>query len=432
MLTVLLPYLLLMLLLLAGSAFFSGSESALFSLDRYELEKLEDDDKSPSSQAVRSLLEQPRRLLATILLGNELVNITLSTVGLAAVLAVAEARNIEAVPWWINILVVTPILLLFGEIAPKALAVRLGIGWARAIAVPMRVFGTVVGPLRWIVHTAADLMLRGAGIEQDDPLPDALQEAQFKALVRLGEKEGAIEPDEAELIHRVFDLSDTPVSKIMTARSEVTAVPRGAPLDELLGPIRTSRFSRVPVYAGDPDHIRGILLTKELLPYLYGKETFDAATLDELIQPAYFVPPGKPCDELLAEFQAEQGHMAVVLDETGGLLGIVTLQDILQQLFVTRVEEIAQRPDQPRADRIAEGLYRVPAKLEVADWNRTMEPALPEGDSYNTVAGYIFHLFGRLPKKGETVRDEGWTFRVSGLDGTRLTWVTARRREHLS
>ena len=419
-----------MVVLLACSAFFSGSESALFSLDRYELEKLEEDDDSPASDAVRTLLAQPRRLLATILLGNELVNITLSTVGLAAVLAVAEARNIAQVPWWINVLLVTPILLLFGEIAPKALAVRLGITWARAVAVPMKLFGALVAPFRWVVHTLAELILRGVGIDQDDPLPDALQEAQFKALVRLGEREGVIEPDEAELIHRVFDLNDTPVSKIMTARSEVTAIPRGAPLDELLEPIQGSRFSRVPVYAGDPDHIRGILLTKELLPYLYGGQTFEVATLDELIQPAYFVPPGKPCDELLAEFQAEQGHMAVVLDETGGLLGIVTLQDILEQLFVTQVEEIEQRPDQPRPDRIAEGLYRVPAKLEVADWNRTMEPALPEGDSYNTVAGYIFHLFGRLPKKGETVRDDGWTFRVSGLEGTRLTWITARRREH--
>jgi CBS domain containing-hemolysin-like protein len=123
--------------------------------------------------------------------------------------------------------------------------------------------------------------------------------------------------------------------------------------------------------------------------------------------------------------------MAVVLDEQGGLVGIVTLQDILDQLFVTRVEEIEQRADHPQPERIADGLYRIPARLEVTDWNRTLEPQIPEGDSYNTVAGYIFHLFGRLPAKGETIRDAGWSYRVSSIEGTRLTWITARRRERL-
>ncbi len=427
MLTVALPYLLVLLLLLACSAFFSGSESALFSLDRYELEKLEEEESSPSAVAVRRLLEQPRRLLATILLGNELVNIGLSAVGLAAVLAVADAQQWESVPWWVNILLVTPLLLLFGEIAPKALAVRLGLTWARFVARPLRVFGVIAAPLRAVANAIVDGILRLFGVEQDDPFPDALKEAQFKALVRLGEREGVLDAEEAELIHRVFDLSDTPVSRIMTPRNEVVALPRGASLDELVDQIRASRYSRVPVYAGDSDQIRGILMTKELLPYLFGKKPLGKGSLDDLVQPAYFVPPGKPCDELLNEFQVERGHMAVVLDEHGELLGIVTLQDILEQLFVP-VEEIEQRPDAPSPERIAEGLYRVPARLEVSEWNRTLTPPIPEGDSYNTVAGYIFHLFGRLPSKGEQVRDDGWTYRVSGLEGTRLTWITARRR----
>jgi CBS domain containing-hemolysin-like protein len=429
--SVLLPYLGLVAFLLACSAFFSGSESALFSLDRYELEKLEAEDPDASATAVRSLLAEPRRLLATILLGNELVNVTLSTVGLAAILAVARARHVESVPWWINIVVVTPLLLLFGEVAPKAVAIRLGMRWARAVAIPMRLFGTAVAPLRMVLHGIAEAILRGVGIEPSDPLPDALKEAQFKALVRLGEQEGVLEPDEAELIHRVFDLSDTPVSRIMTPRSEVISVARGAPLEDLLERVRKSRFSRVPVHGGEPGSIHGILLTKELMPYLYRDKTPPARTLDDLVVPAYFVPPGKMCDELLAEFQAERGHMAVVLDEQGGLVGIVTLQDILDQLFVTRVEEIEQRADHPQPERIADGLYRIPARLEVTDWNRTLEPQIPEGDSYNTVAGYIFHLFGRLPAKGETIRDAGWSYRVSSIEGTRLTWITARRRERL-
>jgi len=422
--SVLLPYVLLLLVLLLCSAFFSGSESALFSLDRYALERLEEEG-SKGGKAVRALLTEPRRLLATILLGNELVNVCISSVGLAAVYQLKETRGWDAVPWWLNIVVITPVLLLFGEIAPKALAVRTGVAWARMVGVPLRLFGRVVAPIRAVLHGIANLFLRLFGIEQNDPLPDALQEAQFRALVELGHSQGVIGLDEAELIHKVFDLADTPISRIMTPVTDVISVTLSSPLEEIVEVVRGARFSRIPVFAGAT--VRGVLLTKDLLRFLWAGERLGPRHLEDLVKPAYFVPMGKPSGELLQEFQRERGHMAIVLNEDGAMLGIVTLEDILQELFEP-VEELEERLEGPSIERLSAGTYRVPARTEVNEWNKTMFPEIPPGDSYNTVAGYIFHLFGRLPRKGDQIRDDGWIYQVTGLEGTRLTWITATRR----
>ncbi len=423
--TLLLPYLGVLAVLLVCSAFFSGSESAMFSLDRFALDQLNEEERS-SDRALRRLLSSPRSLLATILLGNELVNITISTVGLAAIMALRS--EYEWLPWWLNIVVITPLLLIFGEIAPKAIAVRAGLAWARAVAIPLRLFGIVVLPFRVVLHKVATVLLGFFDAAGESPLPGALRETQFKALVNLGEEQGVLDRDEAELIHRVFDLTDTPVSVVMTPRRDVVGIPLAASFEDILALIRDRRYARLPVYADDLSKIRGILLTKDLLRFAATGGTLDPGQLEAMLKPAYFVPPGKVCGALLQEFQDERGHMAFVLAEDGDLAGLVTMQDLLDELFEPVATEESLHLG-PRIERLAPGVFRVPARMEVRDWNKMMIPPLPPGSSYTTLAGYIFHLFGRLPKKGESVRDEGWTFSVTGLDGTRLTWITAQRRE---
>ncbi len=421
-----LPWFGVLVLLLMSSAFFSGSESSFFGLDRYALEKL-DEGGTRSGRAVKVLLDEPRKLLATLLLGNELVNICISVVGLRIVFELT-AQGV-GVPWWANVVLVTPLLLLFGEIAPKALAVRLGARWAQGVALPLRVFGAAISPVRAVLHGVAEVLLRLVGVSDADPLPQALHEAQFRALVQLGQREGALQPDEAELIHAVFDLGDTPVSRLMTPRADVVSVPLTSTLPGVLTAAREFRYSRIPVHGRDPDDVRGVLLVKDLLRFRWTGRELTSRKLQALLQPAYFVPPGKPADELLQEFRRERGHMAVVIDEYGDVAGVVTLQDILEALFAPFAADGAPRQARmPRLERLPDGAMRVPAKLDVIDWNRQLDPPLPIDSSYTTVAGYIFHLFGRLPKKGETIQDEHWSFRVTGLDGQRLTWVVARRK----
>ena len=432
----LLPSLAIVVLLLFCSAFFSGSESAFFSLDAFTLETL-DDQPSRSGNAVRDLLADPRRLLATLLLGNEVVNIALSSVAAAVVFTVAGEENQDL--WWLNIVFVTPLLLVFGEVAPKAVAVRTGVRWARLAALPLLLFATVFAPLRLLLEGAARLVLRflaflGRGRLDalrlaDDPLPDALKEAQFRALVRLGADQGSLAPQEAALIHRVFDLTDMAVSKLMTGRLDIKALALSTAGPELIAAAREAGFSRLPVYAGDLDHIRGILLVKDLLRFRSGGQEITPKAVEALLQPAYFVPPGKPAGELLRAFQNKRAHMAVILDEYGTVQGLVTMQAVLEALFQPARREAEYSAGAGDIERLAEGVYRIPARLSVVAANGRLSPELPEGDSYTTVAGYIFHLFGRLPEKGEQVNNAHWTFHVSGLVGTRLTQVTATRRD---
>lgn len=420
-----LPWFGLLALLLMVSAFFSGSESSFFGLDRYALEKLEEEG-TRSGLTVNRLLDEPRKLLATLLLGNELVNICISAVGVHIVFVLV--KNDLGVPWWANIVIVTPLLLLVGEIAPKVIAVRLGIRWALGVAMPLRLFSAVVAPVRAVLHGVAELLLRALGASDSDPLPQALHEAQFRALVQIGEREGALESDEAELIHAVFDLGDTPVSRLMTPRADVVSVPLTSALDDVLAAAREFRYSRLPVHGRDSDDVRGVLLVKDLLRFRWTDRELTPRKLLALLQPAYFVPPGKPADELLQEFRRERGHMAVVIDEYGDVAGVATLQDILEALFAPFAVDGETRPGQvPGLERLPDGSWRVPAKLDIVDWNRHLEPTLPVATSYTTVAGYIFHLFGRLPSKGEAVKDAHWTFRVTGMEGHRLTWIVARR-----
>ncbi len=419
-----LPWIGLLLVLLLASAFFSGSESAFFSLDRYALEKLEDEG-GRSGRTVKRLLDEPRQLLATLLLGNELVNICISVVGLRMVLELTKKDLF--LPWWANVVMITPLLLLFGEIAPKALAVRLGTRWAQAVSLPLRLFSAAITPVRAVLHGVAELLLRMVGVSDTDPLPQALHEAQFRALVQLGEREGALHPEEAELIHAVFDLGDTPVSRLMTPRADLVTVSLTSSLDDVLAAAREFRYSRLPVFGRDPDDVRGVLLVKDLLRFRWSGRELTSRKLMGLLQPAYFVPPGKPADELLQEFRRERGHMAVVIDEYGDVAGVVTLQDILEALFAPFTAEGESRAGSaPGLERLPDGAWRVPAKLDIVDWNRHMESPLPVDNSYTTVAGYIFHLFGRLPKKGETIKDDHWTYRVTGVEGQRLTWIVAR------
>jgi len=435
----LLPSAGLVVFLLCCSAFFSGSESALFSLDSITLEKL-DDNPTRSGTAVQVLLSQPRRLLATLLLGNEIVNIALSSVMAAIVFTVAGQLGGNATDlWWLNIVFATPLLLLFGEVAPKAVAVRTGIRWAQFVAVPLQMFAAVFAPLRALLEGSSRLVLMAIAalsggrlsrlLTDKDTLAEALEEAQFRALVRQGAREGSLNPREAALIHRVFDLTDMPVSKLMTARSEVKALSLNSAGADLIAAARSAGFSRVPVYAGDLDSVRGILLLKDLLQFRASGEEINARGIEKLLQEAYFVPAGKPAGELLREFQSKRAHIALVLDEYGTLLGLVTMQDVLGALF-----EPMRRDDTPTQpghapERLADGVFRVPARLSIEEFNARVTPQLPLGDTYTTVAGYIFHLFGRLPAKGEQVSDPHWTFHVSGLEGTRLTRVTATRKD---
>lgn len=401
----------MLLALLLISAFFSMSEAALFSLQRVDREALKDD---PSlGEAIRHLLATPRRVLAAILMGNEASNIALS-----ASAAVLVAQLFPTRPW-LNIVLVAPTLVLFGDVVPKTLGIRFARRVTTLVVRPLAFWNELVAPVRFVLTRIADAALRLLGVPPS-PQSDRLEEVQLRTLIDQGLQTGVIQPMEQEMIHRVFEFGDLPVSRVMTPRPDIFSVPLTTPWPELLAQIRDARYSRVPVWQGQRENVVGVLLVKDLLR-LRGAPAPNARQLQKLLHPAMYVPPSKRAQDLLREFRQRNLHLALVVDEHGSCVGLVTLDDLLREL----VGEVLDETDSVERDvtELGERLYNVRAGMDVDDFAARFLRELPEGE-YTTVGGFVFHLLGRAPEKGDEVSWEGIDFHVAGLDGRRITEVT--------
>jgi putative hemolysin len=399
--------------LLCCSAFFSASETTLFSLQPVDRQSLPDGAR----QRVDALLAQPRQVLATILIGNETVNVTLSSVVAGLLFAFAPDRP------WLNILVVTPVLLIFGEIVPKVLALRVNRRAAPVVAVPLRLVMFLVTPLRWVLTRLAELFLRISG-GSTAPQEAELREAQLRALIDQGTRSGSIKPMEQEIIHKVFDFGDYNVSRLMTPRPDIFSINLTTPWPELIERVRHQGFSRIPVYQGAPDNIIGVLVAKKLLPFIQRVQAEPGYVpspreVQRLLLPARFVPPTKLAAELLQDFRQDRFHMAIVVDEHGSLSGLVTLDDLLAQLVGEILDETDTAAD-PEVTALGQDQFTVRGSMDVADFNERFGVELPEGD-YTTVAGFVMDEAGELPAKGAVLEAAGFRWAVVGVEGRRIT-----------
>jgi putative hemolysin len=245
---------------------------------------------------------------------------------------------------------------------------------------------------------------------------------ELKSLVELSEEEGIIDQEERNLIQRVFEFGGHRVSQIMTPRTDIFALEVSEPLAAALPKVKDNRFSRIPVYEGSTDQIIGILYAKDLLPYSRHPEP--EVKLRDLLHPVFFVPESKRIDDLLREFQRNKVHMAIVVDEYGGVSGLVTMEDALEELVGEIVdefdiEEVLCRQIDPQS-------YVVSAKLSLSDFNEKLGVSIPRDDA-DTIGGLVFHLFGKLPKRGESVSGHGLTFTIEHVKGTRILEIRVRR-----
>lgn len=392
-------------------AFFAMSESALFSLQKVDREALRDNPRL--GEMVGRLLAQPRRTLAALLIGNEVSNIGLSTVSAALLLSVAPE-------WpWLNILVVAPILILFGDVVPKTLGIRFSRNLTALAVRPLTFWNELVSPVRFVLAGTADLLLRAVGATPPDDA-ETLREEQLRTLIDQGMEIGVIQPMEQEIIHRVFEFGELPVSRVMTPRPDIFSFSLTTPWNELLAAIQEARYSRVPIWQGNPDNVVGILLVKDLLK-LRGGPPPNARQLQRMLHHAIFVPPSKQAKDLLREFRARSGHLALVVDEHGSVVGLVTLDDLLTEL----VGEVYDESDAEEREvtPIDEGRWAVRAGMDVEDFGNHFEVEVPEGD-WTTLGGFVLHLLGRAPEKGDEAAWSQLRFLVSGVDGRRITEVT--------
>ena len=403
--------------LLLCSALLTGAEAAYFSLGRARLRELaEEEAKDPG--ALGPLLEQPHELLVTLLVGITLVNI-----GASALAAAVAERLFGHAGLAIAIGGMIFLLSVFGEVLPMTLAVERPRRFSQWVNRPVGWLSVLVAPIRAALGGFTALTLRLVGSERPQGEPE-ISEEELRTLVDVGAREGVVDRTEREMIHRVFELEDTVVREVMVPRPDTFCLDVTTPPGELLDLLRENLHSRVPVFEETIDQIVGVLYTKELLPHLRGlPPNFD---LRARLHPPYFVPESKRADALLREFQAKKLHLAIVVDEYGGTAGLVTLEDLLEEL----VGEIRDEFDEEERliQKLDAGSFRVSGKLPIDELNAVTGLQIPK-ESFDTVGGWVLDLFGRVPHKGEKKETANLFVAVEKVERTRVVEVLVTLRD---
>lgn len=422
----------LILVLVLLNAFFAAAEIALVSVRRTRIKQLVEEG-DPRAATVQKLLDRPTNFMATVQIGVTLVGFLASA--FAAVSVAGEPAR------WLQTLGLSPggaealavllitvligfITLVFGEIAPKSLAFQHAERISLAFAKPIHAVSILALPAVKVVSFFSDLVVRPFGVHVRYSAP-ILTEEELKMLVEAGEEEGVIEEEEKEMIHSIFDFTDTVVRQVMVPRIHIVAVPVTASLDELLDVITTSGHSRIPIYEDNVDNIIGVVHAKDLLPVLrHEKRLFD---MHAVMREAYFIPETKDVDDLLAEFKRGNIQMAIVRDEYGGTAGLVTVEDLLEEI----VGEIRDEYDveEPLIQVIDKDHALVSARMSVDDLNEQMNLSIPESEEYETIGGFVFDLFGHQPEQGESISYQNLDFVVEEVDAGRLQRIAVTRTQ---
>ena len=412
-------YLVLLIVCLLLSAFFSGSETAFISLQRIRIEHLVD-TKVKGAKLVARMVERPEKLLSTILLGNNFVNTA------AAALATALA-----IKFWpeqgilIATIAVTILLLIFCETTPKTIATRHAEGLALFFARPIEALSWLLTPfvvaLSWIASGFSKLF-GGA------PVPRSLaSEEEIRTMISVGHKEGTVEEEEAEMLHKVFEFGNRPVREVMVPRTEVVWVTKGTKLADFLSLYAQSPLSRFPVYEDNMDNVIGILSVKDIV-MAQAKGTFSEESLvDDLIRPAYFAPETKRVSELFAEMRDRNYRMTVVVDEFGGTAGIVSLSGLMEEIVGPVGDELAAI--EKEYEPIDEYTFQIDGGMRVEEANEEMKLNIPEGD-YETVAGFVLDLLGHIPKRGEQLKYKNFKMVITEMRGMKIEKIRLTKERH--
>ncbi len=406
-------YAVFLLMCLILSAFFSGSETAFISLERFRVQYLVD-TKVSGARRVARMLERPERFLSTILLGNNLVNTAAAALG--TIMAVSVWGQEKGVI--IATLGVAFVLLIFSETMPKTLAnqhaERIALLVVRPIEVISWLFSPFVAVLSWVA--AGFTRLVGG-----TPLPRSLvSEEEIRTMITVGHKEGTVEEAEAEMLHKVFEFGDRPVSDVLVPRPEVVSVEKGTTLAKFLEIYSESPIARFPVYEENMDRVVGILSIKDVLMALAKGTIASDNPIDDLVRPAYFTPETKRIGELFKEMSENNYRMSVVVDEYGGTAGIVSLSRLMEEIVGPVGDELAAA--EKEYETIDENTFQVDGGMRIEEVNEKLGLHLPEGD-YETVAGFILHLLGRIPRQGKKVKYKELKIVITKMRGMKIEEV---------
>jgi CBS domain containing-hemolysin-like protein len=422
--------LLLALFLVGLNAFFVAAEFALVRVRESRIVQLEQEG-SARAGGVHAALRDLDSYLSTSQVGITMASLALGWVGEPAVshlihpvleaVGITSERIIGIIAVVLGFTFITFAHLVFGEQAPKYFSIQRAESVALWIIRPLKVLMLIFRPVVWLVNTSTNSVLRPWGVRLGEEM-EAHSEEELRIMISSSTASGVLDPEERDYLNNVFDFGDTVAREIMVPRPDIEALPHDAPLSDLAEKAAFGRYTRYPVYEGDLDHIIGAVHVKDL--FRSAKEEHESFDIRPLIRNCLVIPENKRIEEILKEFQQRKLQMAIVIDEWGSVEGLITIEDVLEEL----VGEIQDEFDEGEAaiEKIGDDLYAIDGRIPITDVNEHFDLDLPHED-FDTIGGYILGSLGRPPEPGDTVEAEGATLNVKNVDGPRVSTLTLRR-----
>ena len=401
----------ILITLILLSAFFSSLETALFHLKPH----------SEVNNSVKSLLKNPKRLLASLLTGNTIVNIGLGSLAASYTLILYNNNNFPSnislsFALMLEVITITIILLIFGEVIPKTYAIskpeRLANLFSRLLSLILK----LIYPITFLFYQITKLVIRVLPINKEQIFDS---EEELIMLAEVGEEDGTLDQEESDMIQSVFEFKNKLVKEILTPRVDLVSLDSNQSLDDAMDTIMRDKFSKIPVYKHSIDNIKGILYAKDIIPYLSGSRP--EIDLLKITREPYFIPETKPIDDLLKEFKTKKTNIAIAVDEWGGTSGIVTLEDIVEEVM----GELRDPYDREEYEiiRKKDGNIITDGSIKIYDLEENLDVEFPDNREYDTLAGYILDVLGDIPNKGDEVTFKKFKFRVIALDANRIDKV---------
>lgn len=406
----------IIIVLIALSAIFSSAETAFLSTNRIRMRNLHEDGEKRAG-LVLDMLEKQNKLISSLLVGNNIVNISASAIATKIATDVFQDAGVGIATG-----VMTLLILVFGEVIPKNVAAAHAENWAMVIAPFIRVVSIVLTPLVFLLTKLSDFVVKFSKKYEDDDVP-TITEDEFKLLVDVGQEEGVFDESESEMINSIMEFDEIVVKEIMVPRIDIVGLDGEDNINEALRLIIDGGHSRIPVYEGSIDNIIGILYAKDIFAHL--NEDFEHLQVKTLIRNAYYIPETKKVDDLLEELRMKKVHMAIILDEYGGTSGLVTIEDLLEEIIGDIQDEYDTEEDLivMHSDTVLIADARTPIHDVEEAFDVELEEEILDDSEADTIGGLAFEHLGGIPVKGDTVMVDRFQIHVIEVQGRRIAKV---------
>ena len=399
-------YIIIFIFLLILSAFFSGTETAYFHIRKHRKE---------TPEKLKSVLDSPQHLLVSLLTGNTIVNVAIASLAAYMTHKYVVDHKLQDTqgPFFIEVIVVLVVVLIFGEILPKMIAIKYSKEFALRMYIPLKVMMFILSPIAHTFNAITNVVIKILPFRKEKIFDS---EEELIILAELGEEEGTLQEEESDMIQSIFDFKEKTVGEIITPRVDIVSLKSDESIDRAMDIIGERQFSKIPIYKDTIDNIKGILYAKDIIPYLMGSRP--NVNLQTLARQPFFVPETKPIDDLMKEFKLRKTSIAIVVDEWGGTEGLVTLEDVVEEVM----GEIRDPYDQEESNVLKQpdGSFIVDGSITIYDLEEETDIEFPEDRDYDTLGGFILDILTDIPQTGEQVEFNDMVFTVQTVENNRI------------